>query len=54
MAEINKAQPLEPIGGRALEEKRLEKARKYARELQDLRRRLNILPLQRIPVDIGK
>ena len=32
---------------------KLAKARKYAQELRDLRRRLNIMPLQRIPYDIA-
>jgi hypothetical protein len=46
--------PMEPLGGWELEEERRKKAREYAQELRDLRRRLNILPLQRIPVNIGK
>jgi hypothetical protein len=31
-----------------------EKARRYAQELRDMRRRLNIMPLQRIPIDVAK
>lgn len=31
-----------------------EKARLYAQEVRDMRKRLNILPLQRIPYDIAK
>ena len=38
----------------AEEKKKKEKARRYAQELRDMRRRLNIMPLPRIPVDISK
>lgn len=41
-------------GYRLVQAAKRERARKYAQELRDTRKRLNIVPLPRIPVDISK
>jgi hypothetical protein len=49
MVALNKDRRLMPIF-----QTRQEKARRYAQELRDLRRRLNIMPAPRIPYDVAK
>jgi len=39
---------------RQTDQKKKESARRYSQELRYLRRRLNIMPLQRIPYDVAK